>query len=221
MSGPARTGTDRGTTAGASPVRPPLRHAPARRTFLRMSHPATPLEGLHLRRATSEDVAWLAEFGARTFRAAFAHLTPEDEVAGYCAAAYGVAQQAEELQRAHSIALIAELDAARVGFAWVLREDPLRTPPCVTDPDAVHLSRIYIDPAVQNHGVGSRLIEGALAEARGLGGETLWLAVWEKNPRAIAFYQRHHFSEIGRAGFPTDPDPACDLIMARWLGPCC
>ena len=178
-------------------------------------------EAIRLRRATSLDAAWLAEFGARTFRAAYAHLMDEREIATYCNAAYGATQQDAELRRTDSVVLLAEASGERLGFCWVVREPAAARPRCITDAHAIHLSRIYVSPEAQGRGIGALLLDGAVTEARGFGGETLYLAVWEKNPRAIAFYERHHFAEVGRDGFPTDPDPACDLVMARWLGACC
>lgn len=181
--------------------------------------PAPPL--LRLRRATADDAAWLAEFGARTFRAAYSGLIEPAELERYVRAHYGEALQRAEIARPDSVVLLAIVGEHRCGFCWVHRPPPgAALPPCITDPTAANLSRIYVEPSRQGLGLGARLIEGAAAEARGMGAESLWLAVWQKNPRAIAFYRAHGYTEIGRWGFPTDPDPECDLIMARWLGAC-
>jgi ribosomal protein S18 acetylase RimI-like enzyme len=175
---------------------------------------------VRLRRGTLDDAAWLAAFRARTFREAYAHLMSAEEIAQYGGRAFHEAVQREELVRPGSVVLMAVEDDERLGFCW-LHADPVdEVPSCVTGPGAVNLARLYVEPTRQSQGIGARLVEGAIAEARGLGGEMLWLQVWEKNPRAVAFYRRMGFTEIGRAGFPTDPDPECDLVMARWLGAC-
>jgi len=41
--------------------------------------------------------------------------------------------------------------------------------------------------------VGQLLYEQALAVAAGLGKSSVWLGVWEKNPRAIWFYEKNGF----------------------------
>lgn len=176
---------------------------------------------LRLRRADARDAAWLADFGARTFEAAYRELIDADEIRRYCEMTYGAERQRKEIEQPESTVLIAELDGTAAGFAWVVRQEAAATPPCVTDRTAVNLSRIYVDPACQSSGIGARLLEGAVTEARALGAESIWLAVWQENPRAIQFYERHGFHSIGRTGFPTDPDPECDHVMARWLGGCC
>jgi ribosomal protein S18 acetylase RimI-like enzyme len=45
----------------------------------------------------------------------------------------------------------------------------------------------------------------------------LWLAVWEINERAIAFYEKHRFREVGRQGFPIGSEIQTDLVLARPL----
>ena len=48
--------------------------------------------------------------------------------------------------------------------------------------------RLYVEPVLQGQGVGAALLEYAISE---LHVTRLWAL--EKNPRAIAFYQRHGF----------------------------
>ncbi len=48
--------------------------------------------------------------------------------------------------------------------------------------------RLYVEPVLQGQGIGAALLEYAIRE---LHVKRLWAL--EKNPRAIAFYQRHGF----------------------------
>ena len=48
--------------------------------------------------------------------------------------------------------------------------------------------RLYVEPVLQGQGIGAALLDYAVRE---LGVTCLWAL--EKNPRAIAFYQRHGF----------------------------
>jgi ribosomal protein S18 acetylase RimI-like enzyme len=41
--------------------------------------------------------------------------------------------------------------------------------------------------------------------------------VWEKNPRAIDFYKKWGFKEVGAHIFPLGDDPQRDLIMELTL----
>ena len=53
-----------------------------------------------------------------------------------------------------------------------------------------------------------------IASARAHGADWLWLGVWEQNPRAIAFYQKHGFRTIGEQTFVLGTDRQRDLVMA-------
>ena len=41
------------------------------------------------------------------------------------------------------------------------------------------------------------------------------LGLWEHNPRAIAFYRKAGFAEVGEHAFPLGDDPQRDIVMAR------
>jgi GNAT superfamily N-acetyltransferase len=154
---------------------------------------------------------------APPFRAAYGHLLDEAALERYVTSHYTPDRQRQEIEAADSVVLLAEASGDLMGFTWVCRGE---APASVTVPDAVNLARIYVNPSAQSSGVGRQLMRAAEAEARGMGGSLLWLAVWEKNPRAVAFYRREGFTEIGRTGFPDDPDPECDLVMAKGLISC-
>jgi diamine N-acetyltransferase len=55
----------------------------------------------------------------------------------------------------------------------------------------------------------------AVAAARELGGRSVWLSVWERNPRAIAFYTKSGFSDVGSKVFVVGSDHQTDRVMAR------
>jgi ribosomal protein S18 acetylase RimI-like enzyme len=66
-------------------------------------------------------------------------------------------------------------------------------------PAEVYLGRIQLHPQFQGRGVGSRLIEGLLAEAARRGQDVV-LEVLSVNERAYALYRRLGFREVGRHG---------------------
>ena len=47
--------------------------------------------------------------------------------------------------------------------------------------------------------------------------DLIWLGVWEQNPRAIAFYTKWGFVEVGAQTFRLGSDLQRDLVMAREL----
>jgi ribosomal protein S18 acetylase RimI-like enzyme len=58
-------------------------------------------------------------------------------------------------------------------------------------------------------------MDRVLEESRATGGDVLWLGVWERNPRAIAFYLRKGFERVGEHRFLLGSDLQLDWLMAR------
>ena len=53
--------------------------------------------------------------------------------------------------------------------------------------------------------------------ATALGCDVIWLGVWERNPRAIAFYEKMGFATVGGHSFMLGRDLQHDLVMSRAL----
>ncbi len=79
------------------------------------------------------------------------------------------------------------------------------------------LGAFYVRPAVQGSGAASALMEGMVAAALERGIWQLELFVAASNARAIAFYRRHGFAEVGRIPNATVADgmTETDIIMLR------
>jgi ribosomal protein S18 acetylase RimI-like enzyme len=81
----------------------------------------------------------------------------------------------------------------------------------------VELQRIYVLRAAQGGGRGAALMAEAVAMARAWGADTLWLGVWENNHKALAFYARTGFREVGEHLFRIGDQVDRDLILAMDL----
>jgi ribosomal protein S18 acetylase RimI-like enzyme len=175
-----------------------------------------PAEVLLIRRAEPRDAAVLAAFAARTFADAFgADNTPED-LAAHLARAYGEPQQRAECASPDIVTLLAETDAEKgklVAYAQVRRNS--RAPACVTLDRPVELWRFYVDRSWHGRGAAPALMTAALEAAAELGGRSIWLSVWERNPRAIAFYTKSGFRDVGSTVFVLGSDRQNDRVMAR------
>ncbi len=65
--------------------------------------------------------------------------------------------------------------------------------------DDFYLSRIAVDPDVRGHGIGNRLLEQVLAEARLYSCRCCVLEVAPSAIAALGLYAKHGFAETGRA----------------------
>jgi ribosomal protein S18 acetylase RimI-like enzyme len=57
------------------------------------------------------------------------------------------------------------------------------------------------------------------ALARRDGHDEVWLAVWEHNARAIRFYEKHGFTQVGEQPFTLGRDVQTDWLMSRSVTP--
>jgi ribosomal protein S18 acetylase RimI-like enzyme len=175
----------------------------------------SPSQAIRIRRAGSEDAAALAELGRRTFEATFgAGNTPED-MAAYLGDAFGEDMQRAEILDPDTVTLLLEHAGALAGYAQLRR---LGLPDEVDRrewfPSPIQLRRLYVDADFQGRGLGRRLLDEVHAAARALGGRTLWLTVWERNPRAVGFYEAAGWAVIGETVFVVGDDPQRDHVMA-------
>ena len=85
------------------------------------------------------------------------------------------------------------------------------------DSNAVEIERIYVSKAFHGKKVGQMLYEKALNIAHERKSDYLWLGVWEKNLRAIAFYQKNGFVEFGQHIFKLGDEEQTDLMMRLQL----
>ena len=133
-------------------------------------------------------------------------------MARYLASSFSPTQIKAELGDPKITFLLAYDVENPIGYAK-LRDS--HKPDCVTGSKPIELVRLYIDQSVIGQGYGSRLIKACLAEADSKGFQTIWLGVWEKNNRALKFYQKWGFVNVGRHDFILGNTIQNDLIMER------
>lgn len=172
------------------------------------------MQPTRIRRGLVSDAPTLAEFMARTFAEAFGADNRPEDMQAHLAKSYGVAQQTRELSNPDVITLLAHQGETLVGYAQVRRNPP---PPCVTQERTVEVHRFYVDRPAHGSGVAQALMAAAFDAARELGGEHVWLGVWERNPRAIAFYAKMGFVDVGGTDFYVGPDRQTDRVMVAVL----
>ncbi|WP_439627445.1 GNAT family N-acetyltransferase [Gemmata sp.] len=166
-----------------------------------------------IRRAVPDDAAPLAGLAARTFRETFEADNRPEDIAEHLAASYGTAQQLAEITSPEIVTLLATCDGL-AAFAQLRRG---KAPPCVTSTETAELWRFYVDRGWHGRGIAKRLMQAVLEEASASGATTVWLGVWERNPRAIAFYRKLGFEDVGAHEFRLGTDVQTDRIMVRNL----
>lgn len=172
---------------------------------------------LVVRRAVIADAAALAELAERTFRKAFGAANDPADMESHCVSSYGAAIQARELADPQMATLVVERATQLIAYGQLRRG---AAPPCVLARSPIEIQRFYVDQDWHGQGVAQRLMTELIATADTIGADTIWLGVWERNPRAIAFYTKFGFTPVGSQIFQVGRDPQRDLVLrlARGFG---
>lgn len=169
---------------------------------------------LTLRTAAADDAPALAAFAEHVFRDTFGpHNRPEDMDA-YCATAYALDHVRDELADRAYHTVLALVHGGLAGYAQLRTTTP---PPCVSGPAPLELKRLYVDRRWHGGGIAHALLDHAIAFAEQRGARTLYLSVWRDNQRAIAFYAKRGFVQVGTSEFRLGSDVQIDPVMARPL----
>jgi len=134
------------------------------------------------------------------------------DVRAYVAHAFSIEAEHEALTDANRVVWIAEDDRhAALGYALLRRGS---TADGVVAMRPAEVQRIYVDQTWHGHGAGNALMSSCVEHAKLWGCDVIWLGVWERNPRAIAFYEKVGFRVVGRQSFRLGSDLQQDLVMA-------
>jgi ribosomal protein S18 acetylase RimI-like enzyme len=176
---------------------------------------AVPLPGAPLvRRCTQADVAALSLVGAATFLESFAGILDGANILEHCAYKHSEKSYRAALASTQAAAWLAEARGAPVGYAMVTPPTELPVP---LEPGDLELKRIYLLSRFHGTGTGVHLMEQASEFARASGAGRLLLGVYAENKRALSFYRRQSFTEVGTRTFHIGSGTYHDLILALQL----
>jgi ribosomal protein S18 acetylase RimI-like enzyme len=166
-----------------------------------------------LRQAGVSDARTLTELGARLFEQTFGAANTAEDMRVYLSTAFRLDELTADLADDASAIWIAEdSTGTAIGYA-VLRRGT--SADGVVAAQSAEIQRIYADRAWHGRGVGHELMRACLKQARAWGCDAVWLAVWEQNPRAIAFYEKVGFRAVGKQTFVLGSDVQQDVVMMR------
>jgi ribosomal protein S18 acetylase RimI-like enzyme len=168
--------------------------------------------------ATTADAEMLTALGARTFYDAFAPTNTPETMEAYMSQAFTERRLTSELNDPKATFLIAESEGTPVGYVKLRAGDaPDCVKACVNGDAAIEIVRFYIDQQFHGSGVAHTLMQACFDHAKHADRRTVFLGVWEHNPRAIAFYRKWQFEIVGSHIFQMGDEAQNDYWMAREL----
>ena len=167
-----------------------------------------------LRQCTIRDFDVLRDLSIRTYYETFAHLNTPEDMAAYLEDAFNVDRFTGEMNDPNSTFYFLYCDERIAGYLK-LNEAPSQTD--INDLSSLEIERIYVASECQGEGLGRYLMEQAIAIATERQKKYAWLGVWEKNEKAIRFYKKNGFYEIGTHTFVMGEDVQNDYVMRKDL----
>lgn len=140
------------------------------------------------RQCTIDDLPILTSFSRELYFDTFKGLCSPEDMDTYLNEAFTTEKIRLELENSHSAFYFLFGDKQLVGY---IKLNEAEAQSDLSDPDSLELERIYVSKVVQETGLGSFLMNQAVGIAKQKRKKYLWLGVWEKNIKAIAFYRKH------------------------------
>ena len=169
---------------------------------------------LAIRRAAHADAAALAAFGERCFRESYAAFNAPSDLELHLSRTYGTELQRRELADPAMACLVALDGEAIVGYG-LLKDGPANA--LVKGARPREVRRFYVETTLHGRGVAPQLMSALIDAARDGGAGTLWLTAWEHNPRALGFYRKMGFVDVGESAFYLGAARQTDRVMVRAL----
>ncbi len=171
-------------------------------------------EKIVFKKCTPDDLETLCALSRKTYEQTFAPLNTPENMRAYLDKAFDLKKLRDELSDNHSTFYFLFQAHELCGYLK-LNETPSQTD--LNDAQSLELERIYVDEKFQGKGFGRVLMEQAIKISRERKKVYIWLGVWEKNEKAIDFYQKNGFYKIGTHPFMMGEEEQTDFIMRKDL----
>lgn len=162
--------------------------------------------------ATAADAATIAELSRKTFYDTFASFNTEANMKLFMETTYDRQKLMAEVSSPDFHFCIARIDEQPVGYVKMILNAPSNEMP---DQQCIEIARIYTLQQTVGKGVGAQLMQYCLDFAKQKQQDWIWLGVWEKNDRALAFYKKWGFEKFGYHGFLLGTDLQNDFLLRK------
>ncbi len=171
--------------------------------------------GIQIRIATSNDDQIISLLGRITFIETFGHLFIDPEnLSNYLSATFSVDKIRRGLSKTENFFWLALVDGLPVGYAKLKTKSPTEF---LQEQNGSQLQKIYVLKDFLSMKIGLQLQDTLIAKAQELKNNFMWLSVLHTNERAIRFYKKNDFTEIGTHNFQIGDQTFQFIAMAKQL----
>ena len=169
---------------------------------------------IHFQKCTIENLPQLRPIALTTFWDTYGTMNTPENIVSYLKSSFDESHLKKEINHPDSDFYLLQNDGQEVGYFKI------NTGAAQTEsmPDNyLEIERIYILNTYHGKGFGRRMIDFIKEIAIAKRKNVIWLGVWEKNPKAIAFYERMGFNAFGKHEFVVGDEAQVDIMMKMEL----
>lgn len=151
----------------------------------------------------------LREVALQTFTEAFGNQNTEEDLDQYLRESFSLEKLSSQIQKPSIHYFLICIGRETVGY---VKLNEAASQSDVNDPRSIELERIYIKSDFQGKGLGEAVLNHFINFSKGRF-EYIWLGVWEKNLKAIKFYEKSGFQKFAEHPFILGGDTQTDILM--------
>lgn len=169
---------------------------------------------LVFKECTLEDLSELRKISHKTYEDTYSAMNTSANMEAYLKKAFNITKLKSELSNLNSSFYFLYADGILAGYCK-LNESDSQTD--IYDQQSLEIERIYVVKKYHRNGFGMYLINKMISIATERGKSNIWLGVWQKNTKAISFYQASGFEVVSEHSFILGEDKQADFIMRKDL----
>jgi len=170
---------------------------------------------IKIRIANEADTDVLALLGRETYIESHGHfIDDENDLSKYCNESFSVSKTKQDLNNPNNFFYIIYADYLPVGYAKLIVNAIHES---VVSKNNCRLDRIYILNEFIPLKIGQQFLTFVEEKAKALQLDTMWLSVYIKNNRAIRFYERNEFKNVGELNFIVNGKEYENIVFSKKL----
>ena len=169
---------------------------------------------LTIRIAGKNEAELIADISRQAFYETFAAENTREDMDIFMTKQFSKQKLIEEVGTSGNIFLLAYDGDEVAGYVRLKEIEQIKD---VDKTPSIEIARLYAMTKKIGTGVGSFLMQQSFDMAKKMNRRKIWLGVWEKNLRAIRFYEKWGFEKFGEQDFILGNDIQLDWLMKKYL----
>jgi ribosomal protein S18 acetylase RimI-like enzyme len=168
---------------------------------------------INIQQAKEGDTTILALLGRVTWAESHGHyIADKNNLSQYLNGNFSVSKMKEDIQNPKHLFYIVYVDDLPVGYAKLILNAITES---VVSKNNVRLERIFILNEFIPLKIGQQLLNFVEEKAKELELDTIWLSVYIKNNRAIRFYEKNAFNNVGDLNFIVNGQGYENIVFSK------